>query len=98
MAKKKENAVLDMIQSKYPAYHPLMAIADIAHSMDPKIDWELRFNCHKTIAKYIEPELKSIQHVDSNNRPTITISMFGESDEDDITDVLSSDRPLVTVK
>ena len=97
MAKKQENAVLKMLQSKYPGYHPLMSIAEIAHSPDPKIDWELRYNCHKTIAKYIEPELKSVQHIDGDKRPTITISMFGE-DDSDITDIVSDSRPLITVK
>lgn len=97
MSKKDTNSVLAMIQAKYPGYHPLMSIAEIAHNPDPTIDWELRFNCHKTIAKFVEPELKSVQTIDGNKRPTITISMFGE-DTNDITDVLSNDRPLVTVK
>lgn len=97
MSKKSENAVLAMIQAKYPGYHPLMSIAEIAHSLDPNIDWELRFNCHKAIAKYIEPELKSVQHIGGDKRPTINITMFGE-DEVEITDVITDSRPLVTVK
>ena len=99
MAKKTNNAVLDMLQSKYPGYHPLMAIADIAHNPDPNIEWELRFQCHKAIAKYVEPELKSVQTIDGNKRPDITITMFGESNqEEEIIDVVGHDRPLVTVK
>ena len=99
MAKKHTNAVLEMIQSKYPGYHPLMAIADIAHAEDPRVDFELRFNCHKVIAKYVETELKSVQHVDANKRPGITITMFGESNEEaEIVDVVDLDRPLITVR
>lgn len=97
MSKKSENAVLAMIQAKYPGYHPLMSIAEIAHNPDPNIDWELRFNCHKAIAKYIEPELKSVQHIGGDKRPIINITMFGE-DEVEITDVITDSRPLVTVK
>lgn len=97
MIKKPDNAILEMIQAKYPGYHPLMSIAEIAHNPDPTIDWELRFNCHKAIAKFVTPELKSVQTIDGNKRPTITISMFGQED-DDITDIVSDSRPLVTVK
>ena len=97
MSKKSENAVLAMIQAKYPGYHPLMSIAEIAHNPDPNIDWELRFNCHKAIAKYIEPELKSVQHIGGDKRPTINITMIVE-DEVEITDVITDSRPLVTVK
>ena len=43
MAKKTNNAVLDLIQSKYPGYHPLMSIADIAHNPDPNIDNSLHW-------------------------------------------------------
>lgn len=97
MSKKPESSVLAMIQAKYPGYHPLMSIAEIAHNPDPTIDWELRFNCHKTIAKFVEPELKSVQTIDGNKRTTITISMFG-AEEPEVVDVLNDERPLVTVK
>lgn len=53
------NMLLNMIRSKYPNYHPLLAIADIAHECGD--DRKLEFECHKTIAKYIEPELKSLE-------------------------------------
>lgn len=79
---KKQN-VLAMIQQKYPGYHPLMSIAEIAHSTDPQIDWELRFQCHKTIAKYVEPELKSVTTINGDDRRRVTISMFGDNDIDD---------------
>lgn len=98
MSKKETSAVLAMIQQKYPGYHPLMSIAEIAHNPDPTIDWDLRFNCHKTIAKFVEPELKSVQNVDMNKRPTITISMFGDDADEDIVEIANSNRPLVTVK
>lgn len=51
--------VLKAIQQFYPDYHPLVAIAHIAHteSVEPR----LKFDCHRVIAKYVEPELKSLE-------------------------------------
>lgn len=55
-----ENKVLSLIRSHYPQYHPLVSIAHIAHSCDG--DQRLELECHKTIAKYVEQELKSVEH------------------------------------
>ena len=65
-----------MIQSKYPEYHPLMAIANIAHNAKAYLpdgtevpDQNLELRCHQTIAKYCETELKSVEvrgHIDHN--------------------------------
>lgn len=97
---KKQN-VLAMIQQKYPGYHPLMSIAEIAHNPDPLIDWELRFQCHKTIAKYVEPELKSVTIGTGDDKRRVTISMFGEEDIDDA-DIIEPDQlstsNLITVR
>ena len=74
------NEILDMIQAKFPDYHPLMAIADIAHNPSPEISWELRVKCHGVIADKIVPNLKSVENkgFDKNDR-RITISMFDDS-------------------
>lgn len=50
--------VLALIQAKYPGYHPLVAMVDLAHTSD---DEKLRFDCHKTVAEYVEPKLRSIE-------------------------------------
>lgn len=94
---KKSNHILEMIQSKYPGYHPLMSIAEIAHAIDPNVTPELRFQCHKTIAKFIEPEMKSIQVSNTDNSRRVTISMFGEEDAE-VIDIVNDSRPLVTVR
>lgn len=79
--KSRPNSILSAIQVKYPNYHPLIAIAEIAHTEG--VDIELKFNCHKTIAKYIEPELKAVEiKTDPNNLPTVRVSLF----QDDISD------------
>lgn len=51
--------ILEMLQGKFPEYHPLMALAEMAH--DAQIEPRVRADCHKSIAKYVEPELKSVE-------------------------------------
>ncbi len=42
----------------WPDYHPVTAIVELAH--DPQLHVELRFQCHKEIAHYIEPKRKAV--------------------------------------
>ena len=70
----RHSPVLSMIRAEYPAYHPLVSIAKIAHTTD---DQKLEFECHKVIAKYVEPELKSLEvkaPVDPSRR--VRVSLF----------------------
>ena len=52
--------LLKMLQDEWPDYHPLVAMLHIAR--DPTSDSKLRFDCHKEIAQYVEPKLKSVEH------------------------------------
>ena len=61
---KQGDKVLALLQEKYPGYHPLVGVAEIAHSTE---DERLKFDCHKTLSRYIEPELKSVEV--SQHRP-----------------------------
>jgi len=78
-------SVLAMIRAKYPEYHPLMAIATMAHDNSIE-DPRLKLDCHKTILKYVQPELRSIEvkgEIDVTHRRVI-VSMFdGETFEGD---------------
>lgn len=47
-----------MLQKSYPNYHPVMAMAKLAHATQ---DERVELDCHKSIAKYVEPELKSME-------------------------------------
>lgn len=80
--KSRSKHLLDAIRLKYPNYHPLVAIAEIAHSDQAPID--LKFQCHKTIAKYIEPELKAVEvRSENNERSRVSVTLFGESEVED---------------
>lgn len=71
----RRDVLLGMLQREYPNYHPLISIARIAHHGDA--DLKLQFECHKTIAKYVEPELKSIEvRGEINGRHKVSVSLF----------------------
>lgn len=50
--------MLVLIRKSYPEYHPILAIAHIAHKTQ---DERVELSCHQTIAKYVQPELRSIE-------------------------------------
>jgi hypothetical protein len=73
------NQILRMIRSEFPEYHPLLAIARLAHHDAAPLG--LQLEAHKTIAKYVQPELKSIevkQPLDTRKR--VTVSLFDEAE------------------
>src|SRR5690606_2220431 len=71
----RRDMLLGMIQKEFPAYHPLISIARIAHHGDA--DLKLQFECHKTIAKYVEPELKSLEvKGEITGRHRVSVSLF----------------------
>lgn len=73
-------ALVTMIQSEFPNYHPLLSIARIAHH--PDADLRLQYDCHKTIAKYVEPELKSIEvKGEIKQEKRVTVSLFDTPDQ-----------------
>lgn len=71
----RRDLLLGMIQKEFPAYHPLVSIARIAHHGDA--DLKLQFECHRTIAKYVEPELKSLEvKGEIAGRHRVSVSLF----------------------
>ncbi len=65
----------DAIKELYPNYHPVIAMAVMAN--DKRTDETLRFNAHKEVAKYFEPQLKGIEHkghIDTTE--TITVEFY----------------------
>ena len=56
---KNKQALIKLLQARYPGYHPVMEMADIANDKENPV--ELRANMHKEIAMYVEPKRKSIE-------------------------------------
>jgi hypothetical protein len=48
-----------MLQAEDPSYHPLKSILRIA--TEESSDNRLKFDCHRTIARYVESERKSVE-------------------------------------
>ena len=53
-----KNRLLNMVQKKYPNYHPVIAMVKLAHTSQ---DENIQLSCHKAVARYVEPELKSLE-------------------------------------
>ena len=63
-----------MLEQRFPGYHPVVAMADIATSTFEKADEEgnvltlptysieTRMMAHREVAKYVEPQLKAVEH------------------------------------
>ena len=90
-----KNAILSIIREHYPGYHPLVSIAHIAHAQG--IEARLAFDCHKTIAQYVAPALKSVEvkgHLTNERR--VRVSLF-ESDVQDavLTEPVAMDSEIL---
>lgn len=71
--------MLALIRTKFPDYHPILAIAEIAHDKD--VDVKVKLDCHKTLIRYVTPELKSIEvkaQITESRR--VIVSLFGEGE------------------
>jgi hypothetical protein len=82
---KNKQALIALLQAKYPGYQPVISMADIAN--DDGNDLQTRFNAHKEIAQYIVPKLKAVEHsgnIDSEVTYKPLIKRFdGTTDKDD---------------
>ena len=50
-------ALRERLASNYPDYDPLIALAEIA--LDQSSDLSVRIDCHKTIAAYVHPKMRT---------------------------------------
>lgn len=57
---KDKQELIEMIQEKFPGYHPLIALAEIAN--DSESDKNLKLQASKEVCKYIVPQLKSVDN------------------------------------
>lgn len=71
--------VLALVRTKFPQYHPIMAIAEMAHETNID-DPRLKLDCHKTILRYVMPELKSVEvKAEIKETRRVIVSMFDDS-------------------
>lgn len=74
--------MLALIRTKFPQYHPILAIAEMAH--DTSVDDDrIKLECHKTILKHVSPELKSMEvKAQITETRRVVVSMWDGDDED----------------
>ncbi len=56
---KNKQALIALLEAKYPGYHPVVEMAAIAN--DQENDLQTRFNAHKEVAQYVTPKLKALE-------------------------------------
>lgn len=87
--------MLAMIHTRFPGYHPIIAIAELAHGKAASEDPRLALDCHKTLLKHISPELKSVEaKVDVKDHRRVVVSMFEGEGVEEVPFIAS--RPQVT--
>lgn len=64
---KEKAGLLAMLSERFPGYHPVMAMAEIAN--DPAVELDTRFQAHKEVAQYVEPKRKAIEHSGTDGGP-----------------------------
>jgi hypothetical protein len=93
--------LLAFIQSKYPEYHPIMAMVEIARNVDhmgEDGDRSLAFQCHKEVAKYVVAvDRISEIRADIVKTKRVVVEMFGapsqENKDDGVIDMSRATPP-----
>src|SRR5579872_361202 len=69
--------LIERINELYPDYHPVIAMAAIANN--PMADIRLKLLANKEVAKYVSPQLKSVQlNSGTNDSPEVVIKVVRE--------------------
>ena len=72
-----KQALRERLSSLYPGYDPILAMVAMAN--DDSLEPSMRLDCHKTIANYIHPKMRSIEVLQSQEQPPITIEIVQPS-------------------
>jgi len=68
---------LALVQSEFPNYHPLVALARMAHRPDVIEEPRLEFEVHKAILPYVTPKLSSVEvQTEVNDTRRVIVSLF----------------------
>lgn len=88
---------LELVQREYPQYHPLIALARLAHDKRVIEDPKLELAVHQVILPYVQPKLSSVEvQADISDHRRVVVTLFEDFDVEDGTVVaevpLSVDR------
>jgi hypothetical protein len=93
-----QEVALSLIQAEFKDYHPLTALARLAHREEVRVDPKLELAVHATILPYVQPKLSQAEvKVDVSETRRVVISMFDENVEDarELPDGVTQRIPLV---
>ena len=94
--KSPQQSALDLVQTEFPNYHPLISLSRLAHRADVREDPRLELEVHRTILPYIQPKLSSIEmKVEQNEQRRVVISLFEEKTLENGS-VVEQEIPLIT--
>jgi len=71
---KNRAALIERLSGHFPDYDPLVALAELA--LDPSVDLSMRLDCHKTLANYLYPKMRSVEWIDENTSQPIVIQVI----------------------
>ena len=75
---KNRTALLAKLDDTFPSYDPLLALVEIAQ--DPETDLSMRVDCHKTLASYIYPKMRTAEPAIVDEQAPVVIEIINPSD------------------
>lgn len=59
---KNRAALIERLSERFPNYDPVIALAELAQNAS--VDLSVRLDCHKTLANYLYPKMRSVEWID----------------------------------
>lgn len=86
---KKSLEIRELIAQRYPDYHPVLALAEIAQDTSNEVS--LRLQANKEVAKYVCPQLKSIEIKEHQEETRIVVVRVGDEETKRSIELLGDD-------
>ena len=80
---KNRAALLAKLEDSFPTYDPLLALVEIAQ--DTETDLSMRVDCHKTLASYIYPKMRTVEPVVADEVSQVVIKIVEPATSSDST-------------
>ena len=75
---KNRAALMAKLDNAFPSCDPLLALIEIAQ--DPETDLSMRVDCHKTLASYIYPKMRTAEPAIVDEQAPVVIEIVNPSD------------------
>lgn len=85
-----------MIQREFPNYHPIVALARMAHKPEVIAEPRLEFEIHKALLPYVSPKLSAVEVTQQNTDDRRVIVSLFETRQLENGSTVEVEVPLVT--